>query len=55
MTCGLGTRLFGCAHTLRHFRFILDGNGTQPETIQLIGGELAAKLNPSPLSFYYEY
>jgi len=36
-------------------RTLLDGNGTQPETIQLIGGELARKTEPLTVVVYYEY
>jgi hypothetical protein len=36
-------------------RTLLDGNGTQPETIQLIGGEPAGKTEAFTVVVYYEY
>ena len=36
-------------------RTLLDGNGTQPETIQLIRGEPAGKTEPLTVVVYYEY
>jgi hypothetical protein len=36
-------------------RALLDGNGTQPETIQLIGGEPAGKTKALTVVVHYEY
>jgi hypothetical protein len=36
-------------------RALLNGNGTQPQTIQFIAGEPAGKTKPFAIIIHYEY